>query len=579
MAQSETVERILDAAEQLFAEKGFAETSLRLITSKAGVNLAAVNYHFGSKKALIQAVFSRFLGPFCASLEKELDRRQAKPEAQHATLEDLLHLLVSQAMAVKPRSGNDLSIFMRLLGLAFSQSQGHLRKYLEEVYGKVFRRYMLLVNEAAPKLPPIELFWRVHFMLGAAAFSMSGIKALRAMAETDFGVNTSTEQVMHLMVPFFAAGMRAESGIDDPLLAGAQLRPRNKTPAKADRRRRPRAPFSFLLFPFSVLRAELHAPGRLHWQARGTAPGLKSFCRVQYSVRCLRPVTAGFADFQAIGLFMQGSLMLDIGGTWLTAEDRQILRHPEVGGLIIFARNIEHPAQVRELCAAIRAIRPDLLLAVDQEGGRVQRLRQGFVRLPAMRAIADNPNAEELAEHCGWLMATEVQAVGLDLSFAPVLDLDHQRSAVVGSRAFEGDPERAALLAGAFIRGMHAAGMAATGKHFPGHGWAEADSHVAIPEDARSLEEIRRSDLVPFARLAGQLDALMPAHVIYPQVDPQPAGFSRRWLQGLIICYYSANIRALSWLPGRRVAVNWSFSEWPVLQASTFRITSTLLSR
>ncbi|HCL3307765.1 TPA: transcriptional regulator PsrA [Pseudomonas aeruginosa] len=230
MAQSETVERILDAAEQLFAEKGFAETSLRLITSKAGVNLAAVNYHFGSKKALIQAVFSRFLGPFCASLEKELDRRQAKPEAQHATL---LHLLVSQAMAVKPRSGNDLSIFMRLLGLAFSQSQGHLRKYLEEVYGKVFRRYMLLVNEAAPKLPPIELFWRVHFMLGAAAFSMSGIKALRAMAETDFGVNTSTEQVMHLMVPFFAAGMRAESGIDDPLLAGAQLRPRNKTPAKA----------------------------------------------------------------------------------------------------------------------------------------------------------------------------------------------------------------------------------------------------------------------------------------------------------------------------------------------------------
>lgn len=111
---------------------------------------------------------------------------------------------------------------------------------------------------------------------------------------------------------------------------------------------------------------------------------------------------------------------------------------------------------------------------------------------------------KSLAEHCGWLMATEVQAVGLDLSFAPVLDLDHQRSAVVGSRAFEGDPERAALLAGAFIRGMHAAGMAATGKHFPGHGWAEADSHVAIPEDARSLEEIRRSDLVPFARLAGQ---------------------------------------------------------------------------
>ncbi|WP_177523057.1 beta-N-acetylhexosaminidase [Pseudomonas sp. v388] len=231
---------------------------------------------------------------------------------------------------------------------------------------------------------------------------------------------------------------------------------------------------------------------------------------------------------------MQGSLMVDVAGTWLTAEDRQFLRQPEVGGLIIFARNIEHPRQVRELSASIRAIRPDLLLAVDQEGGRVQRLRQGFVRLPAMRAIAACPNAELLAEHCGWLMATEVLAVGLDLSFAPVLDLDHERSAVVGTRAFEGDPERAAQLAGAFIRGMNMAGMAATGKHFPGHGWAEADSHVAIPTDERSLDEIRAHDLVPFARLSAQLAAVMPAHVIYPKVDPQPAGFSRRWLQDIL---------------------------------------------
>jgi beta-N-acetylhexosaminidase len=226
--------------------------------------------------------------------------------------------------------------------------------------------------------------------------------------------------------------------------------------------------------------------------------------------------------------------MLDIAGTWLTAEDRQLLRQPEVGGLIIFARNIESPRQVRELCQSIRALRPDLLLAVDQEGGRVQRLRQGFLRLPAMRAIADNDNAETLAEHCGWLMATEVLAVGLDLSFAPVLDLDHQRSAVVGSRAFEGDPQRAARLAGAFIRGMREAGMAATGKHFPGHGWAEADSHVAIPLDERSLDEIRACDLQPFKLLAGELDAVMPAHVIYPQVDAQPAGFSRRWLQDIL---------------------------------------------
>ena len=231
---------------------------------------------------------------------------------------------------------------------------------------------------------------------------------------------------------------------------------------------------------------------------------------------------------------LHGSLMVDIAGTWLTSEDRQFLRHPEVGGLIIFARNIESPRQVRELCASIRALRPDLLLAVDQEGGRVQRLRQGFVRLPAMRAIADNPNAEFLAEQCGWLMATEVLAVGLDLSFAPVLDLDYQRSAVVGSRAFEGDPERAALLAGAFIKGMNDAGMAATGKHFPGHGWAEADSHVAIPTDERSLETLRANDLVPFARLSKQLAAVMPAHVIYPHIDNQPAGFSRRWLQDIL---------------------------------------------
>ncbi|WP_310285179.1 beta-N-acetylhexosaminidase [Pseudomonas peli] len=231
---------------------------------------------------------------------------------------------------------------------------------------------------------------------------------------------------------------------------------------------------------------------------------------------------------------MQGSLMLDIAGTWLTAEDRQILRQPQVAGLILFARNIEDPRQVRELSAAIRAVRSDLLLAVDQEGGRVQRLRQGFVRLPAMRALADNANAEHLAEQCGWVMATEVLAAGLDLSFAPVLDLDHQRSAVVGSRSFEGDAQRATWLAGAFIRGMNAAGMAATGKHFPGHGWAEADSHVAIPVDERSLEQIRAVDLQPFAQLSQKLAAVMPAHVIYPQVDSQPAGFSRRWLQDIL---------------------------------------------
>jgi len=231
---------------------------------------------------------------------------------------------------------------------------------------------------------------------------------------------------------------------------------------------------------------------------------------------------------------LQGSLMVDIAGTWLTAEDRHLLRQPEVAGLIVFARNIEHPRQVRELTTAIRALRPDLILAVDQEGGRVQRLRQGFVRLPAMRELAGKPNALQLAESCGWIMATEVLAVGLDLSFAPVLDLDHQRSAVVGTRAFESDPLRATTLAGAFIKGMNAAGMAACGKHFPGHGWAEADSHVAIPTDERTLEQLRAADLVPFTHLSKQLAAVMPAHVIYPQVDPLPAGFSRRWLQEIL---------------------------------------------
>ena len=226
MAQSDTVERILDAAEILFADKGFAETSLRLITSKAKVNLAAVNYHFGSKKSLIQAVFARFLGPLCANLEEELDRL-ASLGGPALTLEQLLEMLVQQTLAVKPRSGNDLSIFMRLLGLSFSQSQGHLRRYLNELYGKVFHRYMLLLHEAAPEIQPVELFWRVHFMIGAASFSMSAIKALRAIVETEYQVHMTTEQVLRLMVPFLAAGMRADSVLD---VVGMQPAIKKKAP-------------------------------------------------------------------------------------------------------------------------------------------------------------------------------------------------------------------------------------------------------------------------------------------------------------------------------------------------------------
>ncbi|SDS48627.1 TetR/AcrR family transcriptional regulator [Pseudomonas oryzae] len=212
MAQSETVERILDAAEQLFAERGFTETSLRSITGKAGVNLAAVNYHFGSKKALIHEVFARFLTPFCQALDAELTRRQQVGEDDPG-LEELLELLVVQARSVESRLDNDLAVFMRLLGLALIQEQGHVRQYLDDKYGKVFRRYMQLLNAVAPPIPPEELFWRVHFMLGAAAFTMAGIKPLGRIADSKFAVQTSSEQVLHLLVPFMAAGLRADAAL------------------------------------------------------------------------------------------------------------------------------------------------------------------------------------------------------------------------------------------------------------------------------------------------------------------------------------------------------------------------------
>jgi len=231
----------------------------------------------------------------------------------------------------------------------------------------------------------------------------------------------------------------------------------------------------------------------------------------------------------------QAALMLDIEGTTLTAEDRQILRQPEVCGLILFARNIEHPKQVQALCADIRKVRGDLLLAVDQEGGRVQRLREGFVRLPPMCRFAEcGADGVELAQHCGFLMASEVLEVGLDFSFAPVLDLNYGSSEVIGDRAFAVSPEQVTQLAGAFIRGMSQAGMAACGKHFPGHGYVQADSHLALPVDTRSLEQIRESCLQPFIQLAPQLSAVMPAHVVYQEVDSLPAGFSRRWLQDIL---------------------------------------------
>ncbi len=207
MSQSVTVERILDAAEQLFAEHGFAETSLRSITSRAAVNLAAVNYHFGSKKALIHAVFSRFLDPFTENLSIALDA--AEDNQSIPDLEKSLHMLVDQVMAVKPRGANDLTIFMRLIGLGYSQGQGHLKKYLNEVYGTVFERYFQILIRSCPELPAGDMFWRVNFILGATVFTMSGANALRAIAENDYGTQYELEDILRKMVPFMAAGLRS----------------------------------------------------------------------------------------------------------------------------------------------------------------------------------------------------------------------------------------------------------------------------------------------------------------------------------------------------------------------------------
>lgn len=235
---------------------------------------------------------------------------------------------------------------------------------------------------------------------------------------------------------------------------------------------------------------------------------------------------------------MIGALMLDIAGTSLNPEDIELLRAPQVGGIILFGRNIESPEQVRDLTDHMRRVRPELLIAVDQEGGRVQRLRSGFSRLPAMGRLgelyATQPQqALEYAEQCGWLMAYEVLAVGIDFSFAPVLDLN-DISDVIGDRAFSNHIQDVVVLASAFMRGMHNAGMACTGKHFPGHGSVKADSHIAAAIDPRSYDEIYAKDIQTFIQLMPQLNAIMPAHVIYPAVDANPAGFSPYWLQTVL---------------------------------------------
>jgi len=233
-----------------------------------------------------------------------------------------------------------------------------------------------------------------------------------------------------------------------------------------------------------------------------------------------------------------GPVMLDLEGYSLTPADRTLLREPAVGGVILFARNYESPAQLSDLVAGIRAVRtPPLLIAVDHEGGRVQRFREGFTAIPPMRDLgrqydSDMNAALALARTAGWLIASELRAVDIDLSFAPCVDLDWGLSEVIGNRAFHRSPGVVSELSSAFCRGMRDGGMAAVAKHFPGHGAVVADSHEQLPVDRRSYGDLL-DDMRPYEKLIGarQLAGVMLAHIVYSELDPVPAGFSPYWIQ------------------------------------------------
>ena len=236
-----------------------------------------------------------------------------------------------------------------------------------------------------------------------------------------------------------------------------------------------------------------------------------------------------------------GPLMVDLEGIAISETEKNLLLKPEVGGVILFTRNFESVEQLISLVDEIHQLRtPKLLVAVDHEGGRVQRFHEGFSRIPAAAIYArvaknDLEKSRQLAENAGWLMAVELRACGIDFSFAPVLDLAHGLSGVIGDRAFHSKPTTVATLAYAFMHGMNKAGMQAVGKHFPGHGGVVEDSHVAMPVDHRELDELLHSDIVPFkSMIENKLAAIMPAHVIYDKVDDKPAGYSSFWIENIL---------------------------------------------